>query len=120
MNLAEAQEVLAALRPRIDDYLTVRADLAELEADLARTGSSPHGGLAESKAFQARLYADLEHFAEVGVDVKNFAPLLLDVPGELRGQPVLWCWLEGDDRIGWYHRPVTGFAGRRPVDPLAV
>ena len=51
--------------------------------------------------------------------MKNFAPLLLDLPGELHGRPVLWCWLEGDERIGWYHRPDTGFAGRRPLDPTA-
>ena len=35
---------LAALRPRIDDFLAVRADLAELRADLATTGTSPLGG----------------------------------------------------------------------------
>jgi hypothetical protein len=37
--------------------------------------------------------------------VKGFAPLLLDVPGERDGEPVLWCWLEGDEDIAWYHRP---------------
>ena len=47
--------------------------------------------------------------------MKGFAPLLLDFPGERDGEPVLWCWLEGDDDIGWYHRLDTGFAGRRRV-----
>lgn len=107
--------MLVALRPRIDDYLTVRADLAELQADLTARGTSRFGALAEVKAFQARLYADLEHFGEVGAEVKSFAPLLLDLPGEISGEPVSWCWLEGDETIDWYHRIDTGFAGRRRV-----
>ena len=115
MILAEARAVIAALRPRINDFVVVRADLAELQADLAATGHSRHGGLADAKALEARLYADMEHFAEVGAEVKGFAPLLLDLPGERDGEPVLWCWLEGDEDIGWYHRLETGFAGRRRV-----
>jgi hypothetical protein len=113
MILDEARALLVTLRPRIDGFVSARADLAELQADLASSGHSRLGGLAEAKALEARLYADMEHFAHVGVEVKGFAPLLLDVPGERDGEPVLWCWLEGDDDIGWYHRLDTGFAGRR-------
>ena len=47
--------------------------------------------------------------------MKGFAPLLLDLPGERDGEPVLWCWLEGDADIDWYHRLDMRFAGRRPV-----
>ena len=115
MDLAEAQDVLAALMPRINDFVAVRADLAELQADLAERGVSPHGALADAKALEARIYADLEHFAELGASVKGYAPLLLDLPGELHGRPVLWCWLEGDTTLGWYHRLDTGFAGRRAL-----
>lgn len=115
MDLADASAILGDLRPRIDAFISMRGDLAELQADLTRSGSSRHGGLAEVKAFQARLAADLEHFANSGADVKGFAPLLLDFPGEREGMPVLWCWLEGDLQIAWYHRLDTGFAGRRPV-----
>src|SRR5690606_33833933 len=102
-------------RPRIEAFLDARAQLAELSADLARGGSSPYGGLADAKGLQARLHADLEHFTRVGAQVKGIAPLLLDLDGERDGQPVLWCWLEGDLTIAWYHRLDTGFAGRRPV-----
>jgi len=115
MDLVEARAVMAALRSRIDEFLVTRADLAELRADLAEAGSSRHGGLADAKGLEARLYAELEHFSLVGAQVKGFAPLLLDLPGERDGEPVLWCWLEGDPDIAWYHRLDTGFAGRRPV-----
>jgi hypothetical protein len=26
---------------------------------------------------------------------------------------VLYCWLEGEPELGWYHRTDLGFAGRR-------
>jgi hypothetical protein len=115
MRLDEARAVMARLRSDIDDLVVIRADLAELRADLTEQGSSPLGGLAEVKALEARLYAHLERFAAAGAQVKGFAPLLLDLPGERDGVPVLWCWLEGDPDIGWYHRADTGFLGRRPV-----
>jgi hypothetical protein len=115
MDLREARQLLASLRPRVEQFLLVRADLAELQADLAENGSSPRGAFADTKGLQARLYAELEHFAREGAQVKGFAPLLLDFEGDRNGVPVLWCWLEGDLDITWYHRLDTGFAGRRPI-----
>lgn len=115
VTLDEARAGLGVLRPRIEEFVAVRADLAELRADLAEDGRSPLGGLAEIKAYEARLHATVESFAEHGVQVKGIAPLLLDWPGERDGVPVLWCWLEGDADIAWYHRADCGFLGRRPV-----
>ncbi|HEX6871947.1 MAG TPA: DUF2203 domain-containing protein [Micromonosporaceae bacterium] len=115
MELGEARRILATLRPEIDEFLTTRGDLAELRADLAESGRSRFGGLADAKGLEARLYAEMERFTRAGAEVKGLAPLLLDFPGDRDGVPVLWCWLEGDPEIGHYHRADTGFAGRRPV-----
>jgi hypothetical protein len=115
LSLSQARDLLAALRPRIDALIRFRADLAELRADLAGGAASPLGGRAEAKALEARLYAVMEELDSKGTQVKGYAPLLLDWPGELHGQAVLWCWLEGDPDIAWYHRLECGFAGRRPV-----
>jgi hypothetical protein len=115
LSLVEARQLLATLRPLIDSLIRLRADLAELRADLASEGSSPLGGRAEAKALEARLYAVMEQLGTRGTQIKGYAPVLLDWPGELAGRPVLWCWLEGDPDVGWYHRVDCGFAGRRPV-----
>ena len=115
LSLGQARDLLAALRPRIDALIRFRADLAELRADLAGEAASPLGGRAEAKALEARLYAVMEELDSQGTQVKGYAPLLLDWPGELHGRAVLWCWLEGDPEIAWYHRLECGFAGRRPV-----
>ena len=114
-TLEQARAQLAAAQPHIAELLTHRADLAELRADLDASGASPLGRLAEVKAWEAALYADLEYLAQSGAQVKGFAPLLLDYPGERDGVDVLWCWLEGEPDITWYHRIDTGFAGRRPI-----
>jgi hypothetical protein len=114
-TLPEARAQLAELRPRIDVLISKRADLAELRADIEAGVPSPHGRLAEAKAWEAEIYAELENLAAVGPHVKGFAPLLLDWPGQRAGVDVLWCWLEGDSDINWYHRVDCGFPGRRPV-----
>lgn len=115
ITLGQARAALAELRRRIDEFVRLRADLAELRADLEAGGGSALGGVAEAKALEARLYAGAEQFAAAGAEVKGFAPLLLDWPGERDGVSVLWCWLEGEHDIGWYHRFDCGFPGRRPV-----
>jgi hypothetical protein len=57
MRLDEARAVIARLRPRIDEFVAARADLAELKADLAAGRPSRHGGLPEAKGLEARLFA---------------------------------------------------------------
>ncbi|MGW4466979.1 DUF2203 domain-containing protein [Micromonospora sp. NBC_01796] len=112
-TLAQARYLIATLRPRIDELILLRADLAELRADLDGGGLSPLGGVPEVKALEARLHGILEELNEHEIQVKGFAPVLLDFVGEREGRQVLWCWLEGDDDIRWYHRADCGFQGRR-------
>ncbi len=57
-------------------------------------------------------------FRENGVQVKGLEPALVDFPALAAGGEVLLCWREGEERIGWYHTPDAGFAGRRPVEEL--
>jgi hypothetical protein len=115
-SVAEARALLAELRPTLDEIVTLRADAAELNLALAREpGGSPLGGLPELKAAQARLDDLVTSLRNAGVEIKGFAPLLLDFPGWLDSSPVLLCWLEGDADIAWYHRAELGFAGRRPL-----
>lgn len=114
-TLAQARHLVATLRPRIDELIVLRADLAELRADLAAGGVSVLGGLPELKGLEARLYAIVDELTEHDFQVKGLAPLLLDFPGERDGRQVLWCWLEGDTDVRWYHRLECGFPGRRPT-----
>jgi hypothetical protein len=115
-DVAEARAELAGLRPTLDEFVVIRADAAELAASLAPgQAPSPLGGLPEFKAAQARLDELMTEIQQTGVELKGFAPLLLDFPAELDDVPVLLCWLEGDAGLEWYHRLDLGFAGRRPL-----
>ncbi|WP_233558928.1 DUF2203 domain-containing protein [Micromonospora radicis] len=114
-TLAQARYLVATLHPRVDELIRVRADLAELQADLTGHGVSALGGRPEVKALEARLHGILDELRGPGIEVKSIAPVLLDFPGEREGRQVLWCWLEGDTDVRWYHRADCGFAGRRPV-----
>ena len=110
---------MPAVLDRAARLVAARADLAELQADLRRGVPSPLGGLPEAKGLEAALSELLGWFPGQGIEVKGFAPLLLDFPSVLDGERVLLCWLEGDAELGWYHRLDCGFAGRRRIPPGA-
>lgn len=115
-RVQQARAVLRSLRPVLDELIEVRADAAELAAALSAGLPSSLGGLPELKAAQARFDELLSQVAAAEVEIKGIAPLLLDFPSELAGEPVLLCWLEGDADLAWYHRTDLGFLGRRPLD----
>jgi hypothetical protein len=111
---AQARMEIARLRPLLDEFVTVRADVVELAAALAGGGEpTAIGGLPEWKAAEARLDELLTDLRQSGVEVKGVAPLLLDFPADLDGVPVYLCWLEGEPELAWFHRVDLGFAGRR-------
>lgn len=113
-TVAEARELLADLMSTIDEFLIKRADLTEAAAE----GEESDMPLADMKAYEARINEILESIAAQGVQVKGFAPLLLDFPMRHDGRELLLCWLEGEPALEWYHDAALGFAGRRRIDTL--
>jgi hypothetical protein len=117
-TLEEARLELAKLRPVLDEIVVVRADMVELVAALTPGGEPTDlGGLPERKAAEARLNELMTAVQWTGAELKGVAPLLVDFAGDLDDVPVLWCWLEGEAELGWYHRADLGYAGRRPLPP---
>ena len=114
-TISEARDLLPEVIARADEFIAVRADLVELRATLQRGERSPLGGLPEQKALEARFDELINWFPARALEVKGAAPLLLDFPSRIGGEPVLLCWLEGDPELAWYHKPEHGFAGRRRI-----
>ncbi|MFL6237874.1 MAG: DUF2203 domain-containing protein [Actinomycetes bacterium] len=108
-----ARAVMPELLAHADVVIEVRADLAELAAALSRGEPSPLGGVADAKALEARLHEHLNWFSTTGLELKGWAPLLVDFPSDLGGRDVLLCWLEGERELAWYHPVELGFPGRR-------
>lgn len=109
----EARAELARMLPMLDEIVELRADTAELAVALKAGEPSALGGMAELKAGQARLDELLTAVVGAGVQVKGLAPLLIDFPAEVDGAAALYCWLEGDRTLDWWHRADLGFPGRR-------
>ena len=114
-TLAEARDLMPEVVRRADELVEVRARLVEVQSALASGATSSLGGLPEAKGFQAQRSELVSWFSATGLEVKGIAPLLLDFPSELAGEPVLLCWLEGERQLGWYHPVAYGFAGRRRI-----
>ena len=112
-RLDEARAVLDELRPALDEFVQVRADAAELSAALAGGVPTALGGRAELKAAEARCDDLLSQIVGAGVELKGYAPLLLDFPSLLDDEAVQLCWLEGETGLEWYHRTDLGYLGRR-------
>ena len=82
-------------------------------------GALPPSELGELYAEVARLADELgealEDLQQLGVLVKDLDAGLVDFPSERDGEPVLLCWLLGEDEVAWFHGYDDGYAGRRPL-----
>lgn len=113
----QARAILDEIRPQLDEVVDMRADLTEqVHAHQEGDESTP---IADLKAMEARLSEILDGIRSQGVQVKGWAPILLDFPMLHEGRELLLCWLEGEPDLGWYHDVTHGFAGRRPITDLA-
>ena len=116
-SVAEAHAVLPEARERIAEVAAMNGQLLRL-VKAVQSGDAPAGGIAEAKALEARMAEGLEWFTERGIEVKGIAPALLDFPLRVSDREVLLCWLQGEERISWYHESDLGFAGRAPLSDL--
>lgn len=112
-TLEEAAALLDVIRADLDEVMRLRAELT------AAVGAHENGDestpLADLKGMEARLSEIIDGFRALGIEVKGWAPLLLDFPMVPDGE-LLLCWLEGEAGIEWYHAAAHGFAGRQRLD----
>lgn len=117
-TVATARRRLAEMRPRIDEFVRLRARFTIARA--AREAGDDAVALADLKADEARIADLLDGFGRHDVQVKNWAPLLLDFPLRHGDRDLLLCWVEGEAALDWYHDVAHGFAGRRPIVDLGT
>jgi hypothetical protein len=112
-TIDEARALMPQVRQRAARIIDLRATLTEARAHRRADVAAP--ALPELKAMEAHLQEALDWFPEQGIQVKGFAPLLIDFPADLDGEPVLLCWLENEPELDWYHPLMLGFMARRPL-----
>jgi hypothetical protein len=114
-TVAEARSLMPDVMSVAAEIAFVRAELIDIRTALSVGSDSPHGGLADAKAREARLAELIDWYVARDIIVKGWAPVLVDFPAVIDGADVYLCWLENEPELGWYHRLEHGFAGRRPI-----
>jgi hypothetical protein len=61
------------------------------------------------------LRAEVEALTEQGIVLRDAETGLLDFPSKREGREVFLCWRLGEEQVGFWHGPETGFGGRRPL-----
>ena len=123
----EANAALVDVRPLAEQMVEAKRALDEAQEqsdDAARSISGNGGGIppAELAALHEQLEqrttelaAIVDELHELGVQVKDLDSGLVDFPALRDGEPVLLCWLLGEDEVAFWHGLEDGFAGRRPL-----
>jgi len=121
-----ANAALALVRPIVSDVVVHQTRLVELvtayQAKKREPGVSQvflNETKQEMAAVTAQRDACVAELVAVGVEMKDVATGLIDFPGELDGERVLWCWRLGEDRVEFFHGESEGFGGRKPI-PVPV
>jgi hypothetical protein len=124
---AEANELLATVRPIVERMVAHRRALAVATVRHARIatkiagnggGVRPHevdelqATIDEEAAEVVRSVAELQ---ELGLLVKDLDEGLVDFPALRDGEEVLLCWRLGEEEVAFWHSLDDGFAGRKPL-----
>jgi hypothetical protein len=113
----EANALLPQLRRSLEAIREARRmvlDGAEPYRGRARTNG---GGEQTPEYWEAMttLRQQLEGLIELGIVLRDAESGLVDFPSRIEGRPVFLCWRPDEDRVGYWHGPESGFAGRRPL-----
>lgn len=112
-TVEEANALVPEVARRMSELVPLAAGVADAAAK--RTSLARSNGHGPKVKGGSGLRKGLEWFAERSIEVKGFAPPLVDFPA---GEGVVLCWIEGEDQITHWHLESDGFAGRRPISEL--
>jgi hypothetical protein len=116
-SLEEATALLPDLREELTRMREARQVILR-SGERVRESVTGNGGGAEGKAYQeaaALLRDGVERISSQGIILRDVESGLIDFPSDRDGRVVYLCWRLGEDRIGFWHPPETGFPGRQPL-----
>ena len=124
-TLQEAEQLLPEVAARVAELKALRQAIVGLQArvDIEELAGGPAGaptgmvqGLLEQIESQvAQFHAQRAALHSLGCELKDLARGLVDFLAERDGRLVCLCWMEGEERIAYWHDLDEGFAGRRPL-----
>ncbi len=118
-TVEQANAALPWVIERIERLRAAREGLADEEAREILSGAAPSNGGGGPGRVVGEAFVELQRaLAELqGMDVvlRDLDRGLVDFPSLRDDEEVYLCWEEGEDEIGFWHEPETGFGGRRPL-----
>jgi hypothetical protein len=118
-TVEEANEALDWLREQLAAMRAAREQLTDEEARAALTAAGPgNGGGAPGRVVSEGFLALRNALAELqGAEVvlRDLDRGLVDFPALRNGREVYLCWVEGEDRVEFWHEVDAGYAGREPL-----
>jgi hypothetical protein len=111
------------VRDVLDHYREWQQTVESFEMATALSRADHPSAEAEALQRQAQeLAAEIQGFlaelTELGVEFKGFELGLVDFPGDVDGQQIMWCWKYGEPAVLYWHDVAAGYAGRQPVETI--
>ncbi|HXF56119.1 MAG TPA: DUF2203 domain-containing protein [Actinomycetota bacterium] len=116
-TVEEANALLPLLRASLERLRSARRTVLAGSQRLSAAAAADGGGAAGREVWEAlsALRRELETITRAGVVLRDAESGLVDFPSRRDGRPVFLCWRLGEDRVGYWHDPESGFASRRPL-----
>jgi hypothetical protein len=119
-TLREANAALERVVELLEGLRSARERLGDREAREALSESAPaNGGGAPGRIISEGFLAlrdVLTELREREIVLRDLDRGLVDFPAMRDGEEIYLCWQEGEEEIGYWHDPDSGFAGRQPID----
>lgn len=122
----EASKLLPDIKPKIRELMESKKVIAELHAELERYSLM---GISTSESRQKAAALDtladtmtkkLAELEDFGLVIKDLDLGLVDFPAERYGEKVLLCWRYGEPEVSYWHKPLEGLRGRKPLKIQAI
>jgi hypothetical protein len=116
-TVEEANSLLPALSRSLNQIKEARQVVLHGGERIRRSARWDGGGSQGKEYWDAlsTLRREVEAITEQGIVLRDPETGLLDFPSRREGSEVFLCWRLGEDRVGYWHGPETGFTGRRPL-----
>jgi hypothetical protein len=116
-SVEEANAMLPSLRKSLALIREARQTVLSGAEPIRRSAPADGGGKQGKEYWEAlaALRREVEAITGQGVILRDPEAGLVDFPTEREGRLVFLCWRAEEDRVGFWHGPEGGFAGRRPL-----